>query len=109
MSMSCVAHSTNYCVKNRRCITIKNNVPCYRHQGQNAVPSDEDWPRGCCLYDIWDLGTSEWMYILYYILCCFYFVCWLLYNTRQWCYFSVWVLCVLYRRYHHQKQSFLFM
>lgn len=58
MSLSCVSHSTNSCVKNRKWFTIQNNVLYYRHQGQNAVPNDEEWTCGRCPCTLTS-GTEE--------------------------------------------------
>jgi len=41
--MSCVAHSTCCCMKNRNCLTVENNLLVHRHLCQNAVPSDVVW------------------------------------------------------------------
>jgi len=41
--MSCVAHSTSCCMKNRNWLNNENNLLVHRHLCQNAVPSDVVW------------------------------------------------------------------
>jgi hypothetical protein len=51
----------------------------------------------------------QWLQIefVFCVTLCCCFVCWLLCNTGQYCSFCVLVLCTLWRKYHHQKWSFL--
>ena len=61
-------------MKNRKWITIQNNVLCYRHYGQNAVPSDEEWACGRCLCTLTS-GTEELQIgLMFHITLCVVFI-----------------------------------